>query len=108
MRPILALTPEVPPFPATQIIFFRVEDHLLAYHLGPPIATVREWENLAIWVSQLDPGFILMPADHVAAWPEHVRTGTLREIEHFADRSDRDHPRSWVLLESRPIHADTK
>jgi hypothetical protein len=31
------------------VIFFRAESHLLAYHLGAPVGTVLEWENLEKW-----------------------------------------------------------
>jgi hypothetical protein len=88
--------------PGEQIVFFRVEDHLLAYHLGKPVATVLEWENLDVWVSRLRPGYVLMPVAEAAAWPDHIRSGRLQEIERFADRIDRRRPRTWVLLRSTP------
>lgn len=85
-----------------QVIFFRVEDHLLAWRLGKPIATVREWENLEVWVSRLNPGYILMPCDEATDWPEQLHNGTLQEVERLNDHSDRQHPRTWVLMRSRP------
>jgi 4-amino-4-deoxy-L-arabinose transferase-like glycosyltransferase len=88
--------------PGQQIIFFRVEDHLLAWRLDKPIATVREWENLDIWVSRLDPGYILMPSDETAGLPKQLHNGTLQEVERLEDRTDRQHPRTWVLMRSRP------
>ena len=84
------------------IIFFRVEDHLLGYHLGKPLMAVKEWENLDIWVGRLDPGYILMPAEEVAAWPEHLTNGKLHEVARRDDGVERPRPRSWVLMKSQP------
>ncbi len=88
--------------PGQQIVFFRVEDHLLAWWLGKPIATVREWENLDIWVAQSKQVYVLMPCDEVGHWPEQLRNGTLQEVERLEDRTERQRPRTWVLLRSRP------
>jgi 4-amino-4-deoxy-L-arabinose transferase-like glycosyltransferase len=88
--------------PGQQIIFFRLEDHLLAWRLGKPIATVREWENLDIWVSRLNPGFILIPCDDEADWPRQLHNGTLQEVDRLVDRTERGHPRTWVLMRSHP------
>ncbi|MFL5331405.1 MAG: ArnT family glycosyltransferase [Gemmataceae bacterium] len=85
--------------PEAAVIFFRIEDHLLAYHLGKPLQTIQEWENLDIWVSQLENGCIIMPAELAAEWPQHIHSGTLREII----RHDEPHrSRSLVVMESHP------
>lgn len=88
--------------PGRQIVLFRVEDHLLAWHLGKPLATVLEWENLDVWVSQLDPGYVVMPAALVAEWSGNLENGTLREVARLPDRMNRERPRDLVLLESHP------
>jgi hypothetical protein len=85
-----------------QIVFFRVEDHLLAFHLGKPVATVLEWENLDVWVSQLNPGYVLMPLEAAESWPCHIRSAKLHEVERLHDRTDRSRPRHWVLMRSDP------
>lgn len=93
--------------PRTQIIFFRVEDHLLAFHLGWPIATVREWENLDIWVARSQPGWIVMNEADAALWPSQIKSGRLVEVARLPDRSDRDKPRHRVLMKSTHDAAST-
>jgi 4-amino-4-deoxy-L-arabinose transferase-like glycosyltransferase len=85
----------------SQIVFFRVEDHLLAHHLGPPIATVREWENLEVWVSRLTPGWIVLPTSELEASRDRIRNGALIEVERFPDRTDRERPRNRSLVKSQ-------
>lgn len=89
--------------PEAPIIFFRVEDHALALHIGKPLMSVREWENLDVWASRLQPGFIIMPADCADSWPAEIRRGRLREVFRHADPVARDRPRSWVLMRSEPV-----
>jgi hypothetical protein len=84
------------------VIFFRVEDHALALHVGKPLMSVRGWENLDIRIRRLDPGYIVMPLDAADAWPGELHGGRLREVYRYTDRADRQRPRSWVLMESRP------
>jgi len=84
--------------PGRQVVFFRVEDHLLALHLGKPIATVLEWENLAVWASGPQPRFIIMPAVEAAAWPTHLTNATLHEVARLADRTGRHRPRDLVVF----------
>ena len=87
-----------------QILFFRVEDHLLAFHLGRPLNTFMEWENLDIWAGRPGPHYVLMPAECAAEWPDHVTAGTLEELLRYDDRTDRLRPRGLVLMRT---HAAT-
>ena len=32
------------------VLFFRVKAHDVAFHVGPPVATILEWENLERWL----------------------------------------------------------
>jgi 4-amino-4-deoxy-L-arabinose transferase-like glycosyltransferase len=86
----------------TQILFFRVEDHLLAFHLGRPINTFMEWENLDIWTGRPGPHFVLMPAEWASQWQDHVTAGTLEELLRYEDRTDRCRPRGLVLMRTHP------
>src|SRR6185369_4044132 len=45
------------------VIFFRTEDHALAFHVGRPLDTILEWENLEVWASQPMPVYFVMPPD---------------------------------------------
>src|SRR2546423_889034 len=62
------------------VIFFRVESHALAFHVGHPLGTVLEWENLDIWAHKPFPVYLVMPADCVDRWPEHLSNARLDEV----------------------------
>jgi 4-amino-4-deoxy-L-arabinose transferase-like glycosyltransferase len=85
-----------------QILFFRVEDHLLAFHLGRPLNTFMEWENLDIWTGRPGEHLIVMPAECAAEWRDHVTSGTLEEVLRYEDRTDRRRPRGLVLMRTHP------
>lgn len=82
------------------IIFFRVEDHLLAFHLKPPLISVNEWENLDVWIKVNGHGCVIMPATDAQQWSSHVRAGTLQEIGRMTTGDGRS-PRTWVAFQSR-------
>jgi 4-amino-4-deoxy-L-arabinose transferase-like glycosyltransferase len=65
------------------VIFFRVEDHALAFHVGRPLDTILEWENLDIWASQPMPVYFVMSPECAAARREHLSQGELVEIERW-------------------------
>lgn len=85
-----------------QILLFRVEDHLLSFHLGRPINTFLEWENLDVWVGRPGTHHVLMPAECAAAWRQYISSGTLDEVLRYTDRTDRRRPRDLVLMRTRP------
>ena len=80
------------------LLLFRVEDHLLAFHLGRPLNTFLEWENLDIWVGRPERHFVLMPAECAAEWRQYITSGTLDEVLRYTDRTDRRRPRDLVLM----------
>jgi 4-amino-4-deoxy-L-arabinose transferase-like glycosyltransferase len=80
------------------VLFFRGEDHLLAYHLGRPLNTFLEWENLDVWVGQSPPHHVVMPAECATEWRQYITSGTLEEVSRFTDRTDRRKPRDLVLM----------
>jgi hypothetical protein len=84
------------------VLLFRVEDHLLAYHLGRPLNTFLEWENLDVWVGRPGPHYVLMPAECAAGWRQYITSGTLDETLRYTDRTDRRRPRDVVLMRTRP------
>jgi 4-amino-4-deoxy-L-arabinose transferase-like glycosyltransferase len=83
------------------ILLFREENHLLAYHLGRPLNTFLEWENLEIWTGQPGPHFVLMPAECADQWHQYITSGTLEEVLRYTDRTDRRRPRDIVLMRTR-------
>jgi 4-amino-4-deoxy-L-arabinose transferase-like glycosyltransferase len=85
-----------------QVLFFRVEDHLLSFHLGTPLNSFLEWENLDVWAGRAGQHYIVMPADCAAAWRQYITSGTLEEVLRYSDRTDRDRPRDLVLIRTHP------
>jgi 4-amino-4-deoxy-L-arabinose transferase-like glycosyltransferase len=89
------------------VLLFRVEDHLLSYHLARPLNTFVEWENLAIWVGRPESHLVLMPAESAAAWRQYITSGSLDEVLRYTDRTDRTRPRDLVLMRTqRGNHCD--
>jgi hypothetical protein len=81
-----------------EVLFFRVEDHLLAFHLGRPTSSFLEWENLNVWAGRPGAHHIVMPAECAAKWRQYISSGTLEELIRFTDRTDRERPRDLVLV----------
>jgi 4-amino-4-deoxy-L-arabinose transferase-like glycosyltransferase len=68
------------------VIFFRAESHVLAFHVGPPLDTILEWENLAWWADRPFPVYIVMPEDAARDWPRHLPHGRLTEVLRTRER----------------------
>lgn len=100
-REFAAQIRDVVPAPR-QILFFRVEDHLLSFHLGAPLNSFLEWENLDVWASRPGDHHIVMPADCAAVWRQYITSGTLTESLRYSDCTDRDRPRDLVLMKTNP------
>ena len=85
------------------VLFFRAEAHALAFHVGEPIDTFLEWENLDIWAGRPGCYYLVMPAECAAEWPAHVTSGRLEEVMRstdFAGAGRRERP--LVLMRTRP------
>ena len=48
------------------VLFFRAEAHAVAFHVGRPLHTLLEWENLDAWAGKAYPTYVVMPADCAA------------------------------------------
>jgi len=89
--------------PAPQlIIFFRAEAHALAFHVGRPIDTVLEWENLDVWASRPETWYIVMPPDCADEWPQYLTHGQLELVMRNIDLAGGKHSRPLVLMRTRP------
>jgi hypothetical protein len=86
--------------PAPQlVIFFRAEAHALAFHVGNPLATVLEWENIDVWASRPGRSWIVMPPDCAADWPNRLTAGRLVEVARNTDLSGaQKHEHPLVLM----------
>jgi hypothetical protein len=89
--------------PAPQLVlFFRAEAHALAFHIGRPINTFLEWENLDVWAGRPGPNYVLMPAPCADEWQRHVTAGALEEVLRQPDVPGRSPDRTLVLMRTRP------
>jgi hypothetical protein len=84
------------------VIFFRAEAHELAFHVGPPLDTILEWENLDIWATQPQTIYFVMPADCARAWRQHLDKGRLEPVLASADLVERNRERPLLLMRSIP------
>jgi 4-amino-4-deoxy-L-arabinose transferase-like glycosyltransferase len=86
--------------PAPQlVVFFRVESHALAFHVGRPLNTVLEWENIDIWVSRPGEHYFVMPPDCARQWAQHITAAELEVIGSNTDGGSHEHP--LVLLRTK-------
>jgi 4-amino-4-deoxy-L-arabinose transferase-like glycosyltransferase len=83
---------------STYLHFFRAESHALAFHLGYPIDTFLEWENLDIWAGRPGTHYIVMPADCAAEWPDHITSGRLVAVLRNTDLADGIPPHQQLVL----------
>ncbi len=84
------------------VIFFRAESHVLAFHVGPPLSTILEWENLQWWVARPFPVYVVMPEADAAAWPRHLRDGGLVEVLRTRERMPGLREHAVVVLRTQP------
>ncbi|MFL5340194.1 MAG: ArnT family glycosyltransferase, partial [Gemmataceae bacterium] len=92
---------EVAPAPQV-VLFFRAEAHALSFHLGRPVNTFLEWENLDVWAGEPGPHFVVMPPDCAARWRQHLSAGELEEVLRSTDLNGGRHERPLVLMRTRP------
>lgn len=81
-----------------EVLFFRAESHLLAFHLGRPLNTFLEWENLDVWAGRPGCHYIVMPPECAAEWQRHVTSGRLYEVLRNTELSGGAHEHPLVLM----------
>ncbi len=85
------------PAPRT-ILQFRMESHLLSYHLGQPVHTFVEWGELAELLAAPGPHFVVMPPEYVHAAGEIVTSRKLVIVTRLEDHTAGKPPRPLVFL----------
>jgi 4-amino-4-deoxy-L-arabinose transferase-like glycosyltransferase len=106
-RPDRRFAAEVRRHTARPVLFFRAEAHAVAFHVGRPLHTLLEWENLDAWAGKREPTYVVMPADCAARWRRHLRAGGLVEVLRTTDLTRRRHERPLVLLRTAAKVAKT-
>jgi 4-amino-4-deoxy-L-arabinose transferase-like glycosyltransferase len=88
--------------PAPQpILQFRMESHLLSYHLGRPVHTFVEWGELNELLAAPGPHFVVMPPEYVYATDEIVTSRKLVVVARLEDYTDGKPPRPLVFLRTQ-------
>jgi hypothetical protein len=90
------------------VLFFRAEDHNLAFHVGRPIATLLEWENLDMWLHQPTAVYVVMPVDEARCRCEKLKNGSLVEVLAMTDLTDAPVERPLVLLRTAGRQRQTR
>ena len=85
------------PAPHT-ILQFRMESHLLSYHLGGPLHTLVEWGDLDERLAAPGPHFVVMPPEYVFATGEIVKSRKLVEVARLEDYTRGEPSRPLVFL----------
>jgi 4-amino-4-deoxy-L-arabinose transferase-like glycosyltransferase len=66
--------------PEQEVMLFRCESHLLAFHLGRPLITRVEWHDLNDWLATPGPHVVVMPPEYVYPAQQIVRSRRLVEV----------------------------
>jgi 4-amino-4-deoxy-L-arabinose transferase-like glycosyltransferase len=84
------------------VILFRTKPHALTFHLGRPVDTLLEWENLDWWAGRPNPRYVVMPPELVRECPRRVKSGRLIEVLRSTDLAPGGRERTLVLLKTEP------
>jgi len=84
------------------VLFFRVESHLLAFHLGRPLHTLVEWGELNDLLAEPGMHYFVTRAEFVPECLRNVRTRPLEMIARSEEFSTRPPLRPLVLMRSIP------
>jgi 4-amino-4-deoxy-L-arabinose transferase-like glycosyltransferase len=83
------------------VIFFRVEEHALAFHIGRPLDTLLEWENLDFWAGQPRPFYVVMDTECAREWPNHLHRGSLEPVTSNVELAGGKHDHPLILLRTK-------
>jgi 4-amino-4-deoxy-L-arabinose transferase-like glycosyltransferase len=84
--------------PPHTILQFRMESHLLSYHLGRPLRTLVEWGELNELLSEPGPHFVVMPPEYVHAARQIITSRRLVVLGRLEDVVPVQPNRSLVFL----------
>jgi hypothetical protein len=85
--------------PAPNVILqFRMESHLLSFHLGGPVRTFVEWGELNDLLAEPGPHFVVMPPEYVFAAGEIATSRRLAEVARLEDYTAGRPSRPLVFL----------
>jgi 4-amino-4-deoxy-L-arabinose transferase-like glycosyltransferase len=88
-----------PPMP---VILFCTKAHLLTFHLGQPVDTLLEWENLDWWAGRPGTYYVITTPVLAKEAPRHLKAGRLVEVLRSRDLAENEQERELVLLRTQP------
>ncbi len=94
-RHIRSLAPQ-----PSEVILFRVESHLLAFHLGRPVSTLVEWSELNETLAKPGAHWFVTRAEFVAECLENMKTRKIAVESASADFSSAPPLRALVLMQT--------
>lgn len=81
-----------------EVMLFRTESHLLAFHLGRPIITRVEWHDLNDWLAAPGPHLVVMPPEYAYPAQQIVRSRKLAVAARLEEFTTGKPHRPLVLL----------
>ncbi len=84
------------------VLLFRTKPHALTFHLGRPVDTLLEWENLDWWAGRPDSTYVIMPPHQAREWPQYLKSGRLEEVCRSTEVDPQRRERPLILLRTRP------
>jgi hypothetical protein len=86
------------------VLLFRVESHLLAFHLGRPLHTLVEWGELNDLLAQPGTHYVVTQEGFVPECQQNVHSRRLEVVARSADFAPVRPVRPLVLLRAGPEH----
>jgi 4-amino-4-deoxy-L-arabinose transferase-like glycosyltransferase len=68
-----------------RVLLFRAEAHNVAFHVGPPLDSLLEWENLDVWAGKSQTTYVIMPPGCVMEARSELTSGTLEVVARSED-----------------------
>jgi hypothetical protein len=74
----------------------------LTFHLGQPVDTLLEWENLDWWAGRPGTYYVVMPPALYRECPRRLKSGRLVEVCRSTAWPGNRQERELILLRTRP------
>jgi 4-amino-4-deoxy-L-arabinose transferase-like glycosyltransferase len=81
-----------------KVVFFRTEAHALAFHTGRPLQTLREWQDLNVFLQENGAHYIIMPPEAVREANEILKDVRWERVASNVELSGGSHERPLILL----------
>ncbi len=91
-----------------EVVFFRTESHLLAFHLGRPLTILLNWEDLERWANEprAEPAYVVMPAAVADECARRLHPRCLERVLSHALLGQPEHEKPLVVM--RTLNQDSR